>query len=147
MSITNITANIIILNPDFQDFIQFFILLLTVSAIVLVYDSVVFPYWMDKTIKDFYMAPTRGFYVLCSTLTIGLCLVGSCISILILFNSISDFMLILVSAFSEILWVLLTAAIILMLICFILSEFLLTYYTSFADKMKNPAASHRVSSR
>ena len=121
MSITNITANnitanIIILNPNFQDFIQFFILLLTVSAIVLVYNSVVFPYWMDKTIEDYYITPTRGFYVLCSTLMIGLCLVCSCISILILFNSISDFMLILVSAFSEILWVLLTAAIILMLI-------------------------------
>lgn len=115
MSITNITANVIILNPDFQDFIQFYILLFTVSAIILTFNSVVFPYLMDKTIKEAYMAPTQGLYVLFSTLMIALCLVGSCTSILILFISISDFMLILLSAFSEFLWTCLSIAIILML--------------------------------
>ena len=127
----NITvADITVIDPAFQDFIQFFILLLTVSAIVLVYDSVVFPYWMDKTIKDFYMAPTRGFYVLCSTLTIGLCLVGSCISILLFFIEISSFMLSFLNIFSEVLWTCLTAAIILMLIevlyvvCFFINDML-----------------------
>jgi hypothetical protein len=127
----NITvADITVIDPTFQKFIQFFILLLTVSAIILTFNSVVFPYWMDKAIKEDYMAPTQGLFVLLSTFIVGWCLIGSCISILLFFIGISYFMLLFLDVFSEFLWTCLTAAIILMLIevlyvvCFFINDML-----------------------
>ena len=110
------TANIAILNTHFQDFIQFFILILTVSSIVFAYDSLVFTHWVDKIKKDYGMAPTKGFFILYSLFATSLCLVGSCISILVLFGDFSDSTLTIVNKTSNFLWVLLSAAVIIMLI-------------------------------
>ena len=112
--ITDIT-DIILLNQHFQDCIQFFILLLTTSSIILADDSV-FPYWIDKITKEYMIAPTKGYFILYSLSLTSFCLVGSCISILVFLIDISDFTLTIISIFSEILWACLSAAVILMLI-------------------------------
>ena len=110
----NITvADITVIDPAFQDFIQFFILVLTVASILLAYNSAIFIF-LVKSKEEYLMVPTRGLYLLFSTVVVVLCLVGSCASILTFFISISVFTLNLVSLASEIILAFLFVAIVLM---------------------------------
>lgn len=110
----NITVvDITVIDPAFQDFIQFFILVLTVASILLAYNSAIFIF-LVKSKEEYLMVPTRGLYLLFSTVVVVLCLVGSCASILTFFISISVFTLNLVSLASEIILAFLFVAIVLM---------------------------------
>lgn len=113
MSVNITVADITVIYPAFQDFIQFFILILTVASILLAYNSAIFIFlWQSK--EEYLMIPTRGLYLLFSTVVVVLCLVGSCASILTFFISFSIFTLNLVSLASEIIFAFLIVAIVLM---------------------------------
>ena len=108
------TADIVVLNPYFQDFIQFFILLFAVSSILIAYGSIVFPHWMDETKKYYIMIPTMGSLIPYSLFIMSICLVVSCVSILVLFDN-SDGTYALVSIACEVLWACLAVAVILLM--------------------------------
>lgn len=111
------TADIVVLNPHFQDWIQFFILVFAVSSILLVYNSVVFPTWMRALKENCDIAPTNGRYILCSTAIIGLCLFFSCVFGTFFFTGISySTMFTFFNMVSGGLWLLLSLSVIFMFI-------------------------------
>jgi hypothetical protein len=91
---TNISATTTILgNPilesGFQSLIQFVILLLAFSTIVLFYNSVIYPNWLKWLIKRYQIVQSGGKLVIISTLIVGASLAGSCISIVPVFINFS----------------------------------------------------------
>jgi hypothetical protein len=75
---------------EFQDLIQIQILIFTVSSIIMVYNSAVFPKWIDKTRHQRRLAPLKGSYALYSTLLLGICLTVSAGTLLLTATSISS---------------------------------------------------------
>lgn len=104
--VANITATNIpgnpILEPGFQSVIQFVILLLAFSTVVLFYNSVIFPNWLEWLIKRYQVVPSRGNFVIISTLIVGASLAGSCISIVPVFINFSY--LVTCCVIAEVLW-------------------------------------------
>ena len=109
------TADMVVLNSHFQDFIQFFILLFAVSSILIAYGTIVFPHWMDETKKHYIMVPTMGSLIPYSLLIMSICLVVSCVSMLVLFDN-SNGIYAFINIVCEVLWACLAVAVILMMV-------------------------------
>ena len=113
MTATNISTATILGNPildsDFQSLIQFVILLLAFSTIVLFYNSVIYPNWLKWVIKKYQVVQSGGKLVIISTLIVGASLAGLCVSIVPAFISFSYLGACCVIA--EVLWALVLGAI------------------------------------
>ena len=90
MTATNMSC-ILILEPGFQSLIQYVLLLLAFSTVILVYNSAIFPKWIEWLIDRYQILPSRGNFTIISTLAVGASLAGSCILIVPIFINFSYF--------------------------------------------------------
>lgn len=120
VTITNLTNDVnnhiaTINGPAFQSLLQLQILIFTVSSIIMIYNSAVFPSWIDKIKQQHSLVPLKGSYTLYSTLLLGFCLAFSAGIMLLPATSISSCFPICFSV-SLAVWIFICSALILTLV-------------------------------
>jgi hypothetical protein len=72
-NLSNSTSGLI-LSTDFQDYIQFSMLFLVLISVFMIFNSVIFPFYLRELRDKNRIAPSKGNLIFISTLWVGFCL-------------------------------------------------------------------------
>jgi len=93
-----------IINPGFQDLINFFLLLLGFTTVVLAYNTALYPKLIEWLKEKNDIVPVNGAYIVISNIALIICLVGSCLAITLLVLDFNFFHLLECCSVAKILW-------------------------------------------